>query len=79
VLTLLQARVLDVRFSPVPVNNANDLNALSGVFHLRIFCLRRTEGLTVVAGRVETTNLLLAGCKHIAGITHSFLPGAISM
>ncbi|CAI8744978.1 hypothetical protein EMIT0P43_130177 [Pseudomonas jessenii] len=64
------------RLQPVPVNEANDLNALSGVFngmfHLKIFCLGRTEGLTVVAGLVETANLLLAGCKHIAGITNSF-------
>ena len=61
---------------PVSVNEANDLNALSGVFnvmlHLKIFRLGRTEGLTVVAGLVETANLLLAGCKHIAGIDNSF-------
>jgi len=42
------------------------------MIHLEIFCLGRTEGLTVVAGLVETANLLLAGCKHIAGITNSF-------
>ncbi len=50
-------------------------SALSGVsngmFHLIIFCLGRTEGLTVIAGLVETANLLLAGCKHFAGITNS--------
>lgn len=40
--------------------------------NLKIFCLGRTEGLTVVARLVETANLLLAGRKHIAGITNSF-------
>jgi hypothetical protein len=44
----------------------------NGLFHLKIFCLWRIEGLTVVARLVETANLLLAGCKHIAGITNSF-------
>lgn len=61
---------------PLPVNEANDFNALSGAFHgmshLKSFTLGRTEGLAVVAGLVETANLLLAGCKHIASITNSF-------
>ncbi|MNH44901.1 hypothetical protein D3C79_1072010 [compost metagenome] len=58
------------------MHEANDLDALSGAFnllcHLKIFRLGRTEGLTVVAGRVETANLLLAGGKHIAGTANSF-------
>jgi len=60
------------RFLPV----AKGHNALSGAFHgmlhLKNFTLGRTEGLAVVAGLVETANLLLAGCKHIASITNSF-------
>jgi hypothetical protein len=55
------------------VSEANALSGvLNGIFHLKIFCLGCTEGLAVVAGLVETANLLLAGCKHIAGITNSF-------
>ncbi len=40
--------------------------------HLKIFCLGRPKGLAVETGLVETADLLLAGCKHIAGITYSF-------
>ena len=61
---------------PLPVNEANDFNTLSGafhgMFHSKNFTLGRTEGLAVVAGLVKTANLLLAGCKHIASITNSF-------
>lgn len=61
---------------PLPVNEANDFNALSGafhgMFHLKSFTLGCTEGLAVIAGLVETANLFLAGCKHVASITDSF-------
>ena len=70
------AEFVSRRGRPCPMHEANDLDALSGAFnllcHLKIFRLGRTEGLAVVAGRVETANVLFAGCEHIAGIANSF-------
>lgn len=56
----------------VRVNEPNDLNLMP---HLRVIRLGRTEGLTVVTGLVETANVLLAGCEHLAGITDAFCAG----
>lgn len=67
---------IEIRVRELPADKANDLNALSGVsdgiFHLKIFCLRCTERLAVVARLIETANMFLAGRKHIASITNPF-------
>jgi hypothetical protein len=47
-------------------------HSFDGTSAIGLFCLGRTQGLAVIAGLVETANVLLAGCEHIAGIIDSF-------